>query len=978
MAVAVSVNLAERSNVGNIVPQSYQPVEIRPTMGGALLSSLSDDTTASYNYAVKRNWRRFQEREIRREGFDYLWANPDASLGNQPFPYAEPDDIAESGNWPGIADHIEVHQGWFYLFIAGEKELKALNGEGGPEMGAVLVQAATDEILVYPKAEAIGDARTYQLLEFEPITLIHEARRPNGKKALIVGTPTTLYRFFALDNGDYFLGDYFDATPGPGVPYFADDIGEWIIIASGFNPDAQRWEAVCINGTSIFNNGLDPVFSYRVEEFTAKAVYELRESGIAAVGTIAEFFGILVAGDISEIFAEKLLELFDPIGVRRSGAMTAEIIPGNTVQSTEDFFSADDVGRRIIFDNGISAAIIVFTNAQEVQVGHDTYQSYGTPVAAQTVSPQRFMLRTPASQAGSLFSGVITGTQTNGSPNVLASSAIFDGTMVGKRLRYINGWSSIINAFTDSTHVVLDDNAPEDFALPFFVVSEPEQLSADFIVTAAAPLFTADMVGRNISWDDGEERRIVGFIDSENIYVDADMNIPKQIVGIDNPETYATYSAKEFINRIAYQTIWSMVDQPARFGPVYRGSMDFNGYILKLDQPALSIEIGEKLTVAGAGISGGNLIATVLYVAAHRVIALDTRASTAVVHAPVEKSDVAGSIVGYEYLQDDSSGIIRMLELDGTLVIYKDTAIVLARYTGNPDAPFAFQLKRIDASRTLFYRNTLAHVGDIHVFAGRATFYKFSLVNQDPEILVELELCKNLFFDKATLENSKWIFSANNVLTEEVFITGFDYSDTNKDRALCLDYRSRPFTVSTSDLMITAGASMKRPTAGAVFGEIEDWFIMGSPRGVVLLYGLVFLQSKIFDGAKRILYRRELNPYSATKAPYDSLMRGGLSAFGNPNNEKDIRSWVPILSSKSAKTVLTFTLLGARNPVETPEVLCTGDVDPEENLAPLHFRSNYFADQLEIKDAIDNPCELAGRIIEISGVKSVSDTRREI
>jgi hypothetical protein len=133
----------------------------------------------------------------------------------------------------------------------------------------------------------------------------------------------------------------------------------------------------------------------------------------------------------------------------------------------------------------------------------------------------------------------------------------------------------------------------------------------------------------------------------------------------------------------------------------------------------------------------------------------------------------------------------------------------------------------------------------------------------------------------------------------------------------------------------------------------------------------------VFAGAKQIFYRRQENPYSATKASYPSRLRSGLSSFGSASSEKHIRSFVPILSSKSPATVLTFTLFGTRNPVESPATLMSVAVPADENLVALHYRENYFADQLAIESGIDNPCELVGKVYDISGVRSNSFVRRK-
>jgi hypothetical protein len=372
-----------------------------------------------------------------------------------------------------------------------------------------------------------------------------------------------------------------------------------------------------------------------------------------------------------------------------------------------------------------------------------------------------------------------------------------------------------------------------------------------------------------------------------------------------------------------------------------------------------------------------NLLATVEYVAANRVIALSERAVLTVTSVPVEKADAASSIVGFDDLQDDSSGIIKSLELDGTLITYKDTAIALTRYTGNVSAPFQVTLRKISPSHALFFKNTLLLINNaVHVYAGKNSFYRLTSVDLFPREIPELEVCKDRFFSKAKLENSKWIFASDNILTKEFFVGNFPY--TGSDRVICVDYLSQPWTVSTSDMTISAAANLKRPLAGAVIGEVEDWFLMGSPMGVILLYGLVTVQSETFDGALKILFRREKNPYDATKISYPSKLRSGLSAFGSLHAEKDVRSFVPILSSKSPKTTLLFSLYGTRNPVETPDLLMQALVPADENLVPMFFRRNYFADQLEVGEGIDNPLELVARLYEISGVKSASFTRRKL
>ena len=154
----------------------------------------------------------------------------------------------------------------------------------------------------------------------EAITLIAMVRQPNGRTAVVVGTKTTLYRYFGLDNGAYFEDGYIEAG------YFDDNPGNWITIGSGFSTSGRRWEALSINGYLVLNNAADLPLTYRVEEMEARPIYELREQGIASVGTIAEHDGILVCGDIRQLNSDKHIQIMStlPVGeASQAGAQTS-------------------------------------------------------------------------------------------------------------------------------------------------------------------------------------------------------------------------------------------------------------------------------------------------------------------------------------------------------------------------------------------------------------------------------------------------------------------------------------------------------------------------------------------------------------------------------------------------------------------------------------------------------------------------------
>lgn len=288
-----------------------------------------------------------------------------------------------------------------------------------------------------------------------PINLTHEVVRENGHRAVIVGTPTRLYRFNTMDRGGVYEEDVFE----DGI--YEDSAADWLVIGRGFSEEGHRWEAQRIRGYLWLNNGRDLPVTYRVQDSEVKPVYELREQGISHVGTIAEVSGVPVCMDISQIPEDLLPELFTHNGIRLSGGIYAQA-SGTTVEATEAFFTDDDVGRRIVFDDGTSALITGVLTPESVSVD-ETIEAH----------PQPFRLRTLLSQAGSLWSGVVTADQAAGSATVTASDNIFTAEMVGSLIRFVNGWTTEIVGYTSATSITTADEAPDDFEdYPFWVISD--------------------------------------------------------------------------------------------------------------------------------------------------------------------------------------------------------------------------------------------------------------------------------------------------------------------------------------------------------------------------------------------------------------------------------------------------------------------------------------------------------------------------
>lgn len=984
---------------------NYKPVIAQPRLGGALMSNVSSEEAGVFNYVVKRDFRRVMDAEKRREGHDYLWPNITGDFAtdplNQPFPNnvtARPLPFETAATIATVGTTATMTFPSGHIFVEGET-VTVSGAVQTPYNGTFVISNVTRTTFDFTVAgsPATPGTGTLSAKSAMPITLVHLARRPNGKTSIIVGTAPRIFRYYALENGEYVSTDpadypvgqiplYWSITPADypagQIPEYVDDNpGDWIIIGSGYQINAQRWEAVSINGWSVFNNGVDLPFTYRVEDIAVEPIWEMREQGIASVGTIAELAGILMVADISEIFEDKLTELFTLTGTSLSGDVLASQT-GTTVTTNVAFFAADgsDIGKYLIYDNAAATTVqIVAPYISETQAN----------VSAAFVGDDlRFTLRTKFSQVGNQFSGTITGSQGVASDLVTASAPIFIAGMVNKDLRFTNGWSSRIIAFNSNVQVQLADVAPplSDFTnLPFYIsdgATATPTAYADYFLTASAPIFTSDMVGSSIILDNGIERRIDAFVSTTQVRVDSDMAIASQYGGVERPDTFGTFTQAQFINRIQYRVAWAMPDLPRRWGTLIQATAVAGSNVLTLKYPVKSFEIGQDIIVVGAGTDGGNLIGptvnevvqplSILYVAGGLVITMSSPAITSTTDAQVEQADVLGSIVGFEDLQDDSSGVIRMLELQGTIVVYKDTSIFLGNYTGTPEKPFIFKLRKVSNGKTLFYRYTLVAVNTaFHAYAGRNAFYKFDLTNQVPQEIELSQFCQDTFFDQATIANTNRIWAADNALTNEIFVV---FPTDTVDRMLAFDYLFSTF--STSAMAITAAATVKRPETGISVGETENWFVMGTSAGTVLLYGL---SDQLVDawGTKNITYRRHANPFTLVKSGYDSNLKPGMSNFADPFNEKEVRSYVLILSSHSPNGAIDMKFYTARNTAEASVLLATvAIVSPaSQNLVPMHFLGGYFQEEITITGK-DNPLQIFQRIWDISPVMSAGHSRR--
>lgn len=857
----------------------YRLFEAKPSAGGVLITYGSSDNAGTFNYTVKRDFRRDLDVEQRREGADYFYPKLDIPIGGQPYPGQILLDSLTASGGVATGTHLQGH----FLEVG---ETIIITGANDPLYNGTFTitsVSSTTFTFTVPGTPVSPDTSTaITATPVEEINLIAMARRPNSQIAVIAGSQRRLYRFYALEDEDYISHDPADYPPGTPVDqlsYWSDgyrypgdavdyppgtivrqqqyvdeiDQGFWIVIGHGYSHLGKRWETVNINGYMVFNNAVDLPCTYRVEELSVVPIWELREQGIASVGTISEINGILVCADITEIQADQIPDWFNTAGRIQVTSVTNANVAG------------------------IQIATATILAGQPFQTGDQV--TISGCVGDELNGTFRITATTPTT-----FSYVINGTPT--SPD-----------------------------------------------------------ASSFIYARAYP----------------------------------------------NYAPYGIFTETQYLTRTQFRVLWGIPGEPRRFGAIVNGAMHAGSNSLRLRFPALSFTVGMNVTVVGAGAShaGGtadNLTGNVLFVNGDTLI-LDSFAQTTIIGTPVEASDALGSIVGYEDLQDDGSAILKMMPLSNTLVIYKDTSIFLAQYLGIVDQPFAFTPIRIQKEESIFYRNTLALVITknemYHVYAGRNSFYKFDLTNQQPMIIPKFEACSNLFFDYATLANTEKIFAMENGITHEILFSigladevGGSAGPTTSDLLILWDYKQD--TISTSSLPITAGATIRKPITGIASGAEEDWCVFGTARGVVLIYGKTNIAQATPDwnNGSSIYFRRMANPYSDVKGAYQSVMKSGMGAYGNDVSEKDIRFLLLLLASQSPGSVVTMNIYGAQNTDGTITPLGTKIFTnvTVRNLMPMALRRFYFQSEVVV-DGVDNPLRYVGIAHSVAPVDSRSAPR---
>ncbi len=235
---------------------------LKPMMGGALLENLSGESASGEHYTRKLNFRRHQEGEARREGWDVF--KPSGKL-LEAFPQ-------------------------LFASLPTTHPIRLICQFRSGDNKSCLIVIAGDTI--------------YRYFFSRDTEYIHETP-PDG-----------------WGSGTYFEEGYIEEPPadfrweviGTGFHHIDETVGDY------FPNEVINWEAAVVNSTLYLNNGKDLPIVFREDWDKVIPLLELRENPayrVAAVGTISEFNGFLMLADIQQIHIndwENWLKGSDPYG----------------------------------------------------------------------------------------------------------------------------------------------------------------------------------------------------------------------------------------------------------------------------------------------------------------------------------------------------------------------------------------------------------------------------------------------------------------------------------------------------------------------------------------------------------------------------------------------------------------------------------------------------------------------------------------
>jgi hypothetical protein len=603
---------------------------------------------------------------------------------------------------------------------------------------------------------------------------------------------------------------------------------------------------------------------------------------------------------------------------------------------------------------------------------------------------------------------------------------------------------------------IINDDAFLALMAPTAGAVSASMTSAGVVSVAAATLFpgTTVSVGQTLFWASGQAAKIIS-VAGGTITTAGAQAIPAGTVYLENPASYAAFTDQTQMQRFPWRVVPSANGLPRRWGATLPVSAAAGSWQLTFAYPVRSLpELvaynnaggyvssnliggptnvvilyaglgGTNLTTSVIGIQDGIAMACQLYLAVQNPI---SSGSTSQLQSSLQAADVNLGYAGtYVDLVDDGGRIIKMLDLLGQLVVYKETPVIfIGAFSGQVSAPYSYtRILLANEGQALRFRNCIlasggGFYGSCHIYAGRNAFYKFDLFMQTPQEIPALTPAQDIFFLNAIADPEN-AFAAENPLTREWFF-GWSAASGSVDRALCWDYAFQ--TARTTSAPGASCAKVQHPVR-------RDWmFIFGDDSGNVQQYGLldapvetpatvtvtigsttatasaaywnvnhvgktlwlatgdlVAITGYVSPTVVNIIGTAP-NTTSATGfqvlpgiwhrngAAYTSILETGMGDLDIADSEKQVNRYVLLASSKSPNSTITALFKSGINPGEPVYGPSATIASPQtaHNLIEPTFINYHVGVQLSIA-GINNPFGLVKQIWDVLPVGSKSAGR---
>lgn len=421
-------------------------------------------------------------------------------------------------------------------------------------------------------------------------------------------------------------------------------------------------------------------------------------------------------------------------------------------------------------------------------------------------------------------------------------------------------------------------------------------------------------------------------------------------------------------SRTPYRLIWSNAEDPTDWGATVNYSGTNGSPVITLEWPMASFGFSSNwdVTLVGGGPSGGNLVTRIITVAGTSVTVADNL-STTVSGEPMGRTSAFGSPVGFYDIEDDGSAITAIMPLQNRLIVYRPFSIFAGAYTGQVDFPFQFD-RMYQGNRTPKLPWMLVNVrGQFHLYPGSDYFYQYKLGSAEPEVdQVMVRCAQEVIGFGRTKSDENYFYAVDNSITGEIFFCMRKAAPT-ATRVICYDYVNATASRIPDGPQMIAAKTVRMPLSLNLGDDTNLIFIFGDEVGNITQYGRT----------SRTTTNPIMTRYGLT---WNATLMTGLLYFGDAFNEKDLRTYVPLLRAPTSTELIEVRTYYSNR---TDGIVTLGSdviVTPNAaspSLVPLWQRGIYHQIQLTASVNVSSPGQLSlvGHIFEVDSIGTRSVTR---